>query len=194
MPVYSGKHGRFASKKSKSRAEEAGFNESDFEGLGKITMVLVKKKIKPKKTKKPKKKSAYYAQYYDGTNMAIAELIGNFLTGNHSGKIKAGNRLEDDVGDDIKEHSAFNFYKEKKLDDEEIVAPCVIASCSFPKAQYEKYELKCKNKTCVEIDLVVIDSENNVSIIELKNGCDFDTKKSKGEVQSLEATKRCVKI
>ena len=164
---------------------------------------MINKKLKPKKTKKPKKikkakkmkkpkkpkKSAYKAQNFTGDNEEVANLIAQMFTTNHSDKIKAGNRLEHDVADDVKEHSSFSFYKAKSINDPDIVAPCVIASCRFTKEQYEKYGLKCKNKKEVEVDLVIISADNEVSIVELKNGCDFDTKKSKGEVQSLEATK-----
>ena len=47
----------------------------------------------------------------------------------------------------------------------------------------------CKNKKCIEADFVIL-TNTSVHIVELKNGCNFDTKKSKGEVQSLEATKK----
>ena len=195
--------GRYSSKKGMKKAIDAGLQECDFEGEGKITMQMINKKLKPKKTKKPKKikkakkmkkpkkpkKSAYKAQYFTGDNEEVANLIAQMFTTNHSDKIKAGNRLEHDVADDVKEHSTFSFYKAKSINDPDIVAPCVIASCRFTKEQYEKYGLKCKNKKEVEVDLVIISADNEVSIVELKNGCDFDTKKSKGEVQSLEATK-----
>ena len=184
-------YGRFSSKKGMEKAIAAGLKETDFEGNGKITVSMINKKLKPKKIKKQKKqkKSAYKAQYFTGGNEEVANLIGQFFTTNHSDKIKAGNRLEHDVADDVQEHSSFTFYKAKRINDPEVVAPCVIASCRFTKEQYEKYGLKCKNKKEVEVDLVVISADNEVSIVELKNGCDFDTKKSKGEVQSLEATK-----
>lgn len=192
-------YGRFSSKKGMEKAIAAGLKEFDFyiEGNGKINMDMINKKLKPKKiknTKKPKK-SAYKSQYFTGENEEVANLIGQFFTTNHSDKIKAGNMLENDVADDVKEHSSFTFYKAKSINDPEVVAPGVIASCRFPKEQYETHGLKCKNKKEVEVDLVIIDADYAVSIVELKNGCDFDTKKSKGEVQSLEATKiLCEKI
>jgi hypothetical protein len=151
-----------------------------------IERILSPEQHKKKKKRKRKKVSAYYSQYFTGNNHEEAELIGNFLTENHSAKIKAGNMLESDIAEDIKEHG-INFYKGLNIDDPEIKTPCAIASCRFSKEKYEQFELKCKNKTCVEVDLVVI--KDGVSLVELKNGCDFDTKKSKGEVQSLEATK-----
>ena len=198
--------GRFTQFRMMEKALAAGLHESDFEGEGKITAKMVNDKLKPKKTKKPKKikkakktkkpkkakkpkKSAYKAQYFTGDNEDVANLIAQMFTTNHSDKIKAGNRLEHDVADDIQEHSDFKFYKGKSINDPEVVAPCVIASCRFSKEQYEAYGLKCKNKKEVEVDLVIISADDKVSIVELKNGCDFDTKKSKGEVQSLEATK-----
>ena len=154
--------------------------------------VLIERILNPEehqKMKKKEKKSAYTAVFNDGTNYEAAKLIANYHTEIHSTKIKGGNTLEDDVFEDGKEHSAYNFYKGLNIDDESIDTPCVIASCKFSKSQYELYGLSCKNKQCVEVDLVIIDSEKIVTLVELKNGCDFDTKKSKGEVQSLEATK-----
>ena len=151
-----------------------------------IQRILSPEQYQKKKKEKKEKMSAYFPQYYDGENYETAVLIGNFFTENHSAKIKAGNMLEHDIAEDIKEHG-INFYKGLNIDDPEIKTPCAIASCRFSKEKYEQFELKCKNKTCVEVDLVVI--KDGVSLVELKNGCDFDTKKSKGEVQSLEATK-----
>ena len=201
------KYGRYSSKKGMEKATAAGLQESDFEGEGKITMPMINKKLKPKKPKKIKKakkakktkktkkpkKSAYKAQYFTGENEAMANLIGQFFTTNHSDKIKAGNRLEHDVADDVQEHSKFSFYKAKSINDPGIVAPCVIASCRFPKEQYEKYGLKCKNKKEVEVDLVIISADNEVSIVELKNGCDFDTKKSMVKSRVWKPPKRYVK-
>ena len=154
-----------------------------------IERILNPEEHQKKKKEKKEKKSAYYAIFNDGTNSDVAKLIANYHTEIHSTKIKAGNTLEDDVFEDGKEHSTFNFYKGVNIDDESIVTPSVIASCKFSKSQYELYGLSCKNKQCVEVDLVIVDSEKTVTLVELKNGCDFDTKKSKGEVQSLEATK-----
>lgn len=169
------------------KAHAAGFTEDDFEGEGKINAKMVNEKVKPKQ-------SAYFAQYFTGDNEEVANLIGKFLTQNHSEKIKAGNRLEDDVADDIKENSTHTFHKAKSITDPDVQAPCVIASCRFTREQYESNGLKCKNKKEVEIDLVIMNT-TSVDIVELKNGCDFDTKKSKGEVQSLEETKNlCEKL
>ena len=135
------------------------------------------------------KKSGYTAQYFDGNNTEAAELIGNFLTSNHSTKIKAGNNLEKDISLDIKEYSKFNFYKGINITEPTINKPCVISSCKFSKTDYEKHGLVCKNTKCNEVDFVIL-TDTSTHIVELKNGCNFDTKKSKGEVQSLEATKK----
>lgn len=135
------------------------------------------------------KKSGYTPLYFNGNNTEAAELIGNFLTFNHSNKIKAGNNLEKDISHDIKEHSEYSFYKGIYITEPEINKPCVISSCKFSKVDYEKYGLVCKNKKCIEADFVIL-TNTSVHIVELKNGCNFDTKKSKGEVQSLEATKK----
>lgn len=133
-------------------------------------------------------KSSYHSLYFDGTNDKTADLIGNFFTTNHSDKIKSGNILEVFIADDIKENSKFNFYKKKSIMDS-FKKPCVIASCKFSKEIFKEYNLTISNKKEIEADLVIIDENNNVSIVEVKNGCVFDTKKSKGEITSLELTK-----
>ncbi|MAR50740.1 MAG: hypothetical protein CML42_06415 [Rhodobacteraceae bacterium] len=159
--------------------------------------VLIERILHPDKYQKKKKKikeSGFTAQYFNGKNYETAKIIGNFFTENHSAKIKAGNSLEHDVAYDVQENSPFSYYKGKTINDPGIVTPCVIASCRFSKDQYEGFGLNCKNKKEVEVDLVIIHN-GVVYLVELKNGCDFDTKKSKGEVQSLEATKTlCEKI
>lgn len=180
-----GKYGRFTSKKTMEKAQKAGLTENDFEGEGKISINDVKEKLG--------KKSAYGSMFYNGDNEEKSEYLGQLFTRMHSEKIKAGNSLEIKIGEDICEYSDYTFYKKKIINDPELNFPCVIQHCEFTKTQYEKYGLVCKNKKKVEIDFVVVDKHRNVFIFEIKNGCDFDTKKSKGEVQSLEITKTLCK-
>ncbi len=138
--------------------------------------------------------SAYKSLFFDGTNHEAANLVGDFCTKMHSEKIKAGNQLEVFISEDIQEHTSLHCYSRINIEDA-VILPCFITSCRFKKEQYEKYGLVCKNKKAIEVDLVVIDTENNISIIEVKNGCNFDTKKSKGEVDSLKNTRDlCCKL
>lgn len=147
---------------------------------------VIKKKAVPVKEKK---KSSYLPQFFSGDNQEAATLIADYHTLVHSDKIKAGNNLEKDIADDIDKHSEYNLHMSKKINDPGVKAPCVIIGCKFEKKHYEDHNLECKNKKAVEVDLCIINADNEVFIVELKNGCDFDTKKSKGEVQSLETTK-----
>ena len=98
--------------------------------------------------------------------------------------------------DDFKENrldTNFSFKKFNKTEDEGLEklieqAPCVINSYQFNKSYYEKYGEICKNKKAIEVDFISIDKGLNINLFEVKSGCSFDTKKSKGEVQSLTST------
>ena len=142
------------------------------------------------------KKSGYVELFNDGTNNREASLIGNYHTKIHSQKIKSGNQLEQYMMDDFKENrldTNFSFKKFNKTEDEGLEklieqAPCVINSYQFNKSYYEKYGEICKNKKAIEVDFISIDKGLNINLFEVKSGCSFDTKKSKGEVQSLTST------
>jgi len=145
--------------------------------------------------KKAKKKSGYTSLFYDGTNKSIAEIIGNYITSVHSTKISAGNQLEDDIYADLKTNStlgADNCHHKKTVRDlSGLQHPCVISKCKFPKSWYDEHGQTCKNKQYNEIDFLGL-GKKQIDLAELKSGCDFDTKKSKGEVQSLIATKNAL--
>lgn len=135
-------------------------------------------------------KSSYSRLFYDGTNAGEAERIGNYHTTIHSDKIKAGNQLEKDICIDFKNNSSSQFYSKKNVEDfPTLKRPCLISACRFSKKWYQSLGLECKNKKSIEIDFVYISDDGNIHLFEIKNGCNFDTKKSKGEAQSLEATK-----
>lgn len=158
-------------------------------------------------------KSGYFPQYFNGKNRDKAEAMAALFTFNQSEKIKSGNMLEHHIFNDISSQG-LQTYKNIKLVDEdgdmmsstskatkltlskfkELTFPCLIMKLSITKKLYEKNKQECHNKTANEIDFAYLslDEESgqlNVDIFECKNGCDFDTKKSKGEVQSLTASK-----
>ena len=158
-----------------------------------------------------KSSSAYFSMFYSGDNIKLANMISNKCTEIHSSKIKAGNQLEKDIASDIATHSSYELYdksnasrvvlwekeKNKLIYSKEVIdsliKPCVISGLRFPKALYDQHDMKIKNKTSIEIDFTIITIEEgvtNIRLVELKNGCNFDTKKSKGEVQSLDVTKK----
>ena len=64
----------------------------------------------------------------------------------------------------------------------------IINKLKIKKEFYDKYNIPFKNKKYYEIDFVY---KNNLifDIFEVKNGCNFDTKKSNGEVEILKNTK-----
>lgn len=145
------------------------------------------------------KNSSYLPMFFKGNNLEIAHAISNNQTEIHSIKIKEGNQLEKDVILDLKENTnGFTFYdKRDNIYFENIhnlQKPCIINGMRFSKDNYEECNLKIDNKKAIEVDFVIItlNEDNNIVIrlIEFKNGCNFDTKKSKGEVQCLEATKK----
>tara|TARA_B100001063_G_scaffold46185_1_gene40011 strand:- start:7990 stop:8847 length:858 start_codon:yes stop_codon:yes gene_type:complete len=140
--------------------------------------------------------SSYSQIFYTGDNIEQATDFGNFITDIHSRKIKSGNELESFIVDDFKAncvHGESHVHgKKEKITIENLAdlpIPCLVPSCRFFKLWYEEHGEICKNKKSVEVDFVFIDENRTIHLIELKNGCDFDTKKSKGEVQSLTATK-----
>jgi len=158
-------------------------------------------------------KSGYFHQYFNGSNRDKAEAMGDLFTFNQSEKIKAGNMLETHIYNDLSSQGLHTYQNIKLIDEDEdmkpcsskatwgfltqlkdLNLPCLIMKLSITKKLYEKNEQECYNKKANEIDFAYLsrDEESgllNVDIFEVKNGCDFDTKKSKGEVQSLTATK-----
>lgn len=134
-----------------------------------------------------------YARLFDnGNNKKLAADIGNMFTHFQSETIKQGNKLEDFVVEFIDNHTDKKVFKEKKtwyknqntvhdiIENKE-----VINKCFFPKTFLEKEGLQCGNKTGTELDFVIIKPDNKIILVEMKAGRDFDTKKSKGEVDSI---------
>ena len=143
--------------------------------------------------------SAYFSLFYDGTNYETANEMGEMFTHIHSEKIKDGNILEHLVFDDAKENpnplkltsekvQKYNKDLHKGLENLKTYAPCVISGYRLQKELYLSCGQKFKNKKEIELDFVYIDENWNISLFELKHGCDFDTKKSKGEIETLTST------
>ena len=143
--------------------------------------------------------SAYFSLFYDGSNYETANKMGAMFTHAHSQKIKDGTNLEHLVFDDAKENpnplkltsekvQKYNKDLHKGLENLKTHAPCLISGYRLQKEMYLSCELPFKNKKEVELDFVYLDENLNISLFELKHGCDFDTKKSKGEIESLTST------
>jgi hypothetical protein len=165
-----------------------------------ITNNLTTSDIQKKLPPVLKEQSSYFNQYYTGENKDRATKIADFMTWNHSEKIKAGNQLENLIYEDISS-LGFNVYKNIKIGGsssqdlsidkikETFKFPCLIMKAIISKELYLKNNQICQNKKANEIDFIWFSNNADANIFEIKNGCNFDTKKSKGEVQSLTATK-----
>ena len=137
--------------------------------------------------------SGYNVLFFTGENETQAKIYGNVIRHFHSEKIKFGHLLENFIYEEVVENSSFKVYKNKIFEDiPTLENPCIIHKCSFSKENYEANNQECKNKKKVDIDFLVLNGKN-IFVIEAKSGCDFDTKKSKGEIQSLVATKEVCK-
>ena len=168
----------------------------------KITKTKVKKRVK----KIPvEKRSSYFNMYFTGDNETEANMISQMMTWNHSEKIKDGNKLEKYIFDDVSNNSKISTYKSIKIvgkpdsngknytpgELKKLSFPCFVNSFKIDKKLYLDNGLICSNKTHNEIDFAVLTKNKSgidIKIIEVKSGCDFDTKKSKGEIQTLTAT------
>lgn len=173
----------------------------------KVVKKVVKPKARGKKEKKVKveKRSSYFNMYFTGDNEDEANKISQMMTWNHSEKIKDGNKLETNIFDDVRDNSKISTFKGIKVvgkpDSNEknytpaelnkLSFPCFVNSFKIDKKLYLDNGLICSNKTHNEIDFAVLTKNKSgidIKIIEVKSGCDFDTKKSKGEIQTLTAT------
>ena len=146
-----------------------------------------------KDKKKDKKTTSSYSRLFNnGTDLELASDIGNMFTHIQSETIKQGNKLEDFTVEFIDNHTDKKVFKEKQswyknqnsildiIDGKEVINKCFI-----PKTFLEKEGLPCGNKTGTELDFVIIKPDKKIILVEMKAGTDFDTKKSKGEVDSI---------
>ena len=136
--------------------------------------------------------SSYARLFNNGYNLELAADIGNVFTHIQSEIIKQGNNLEDYLVEFINSHTDKTVFREKKawyknqntihdiIENKEVINKCFI-----PKTFLEKEGLLCGNKTGTELDFVIIKPDKKIILVEMKAGRDFDTKKSKGEVDSI---------
>ena len=160
---------------------------------------MTKNKGKKPTTKTLKKKdkhnpitSSYSRLFNNGNNVESATDIGNMFTRIQSETIKQGNKLEDFIVEFIDNHTDKKVFREKKTwyknqntIHDIIKNKKVINKCFIPKTFLEKEGLLCGNKTGIELDFVIIKPDKKIILVEMKAGRDFDTKKSKGEVDSI---------
>lgn len=136
--------------------------------------------------------SSYSRLFNTGNNDEEADEIGKMVTHIQSASIKQGNKLEDFIVDFIKKKTnkqvskkTKSWYKSQNTVHDIIKDNEVINKCFIPKTFLDKEGLICGNKTGTELDFVIIKPNNKVILVEMKAGTDFDTKKSKGEVDSI---------
>ena len=136
-------------------------------------------------------KSSYFDLYFTGNNDNEAEEISNFFTNNHSNKIKSGNYLQKNIMLDFPKNSEFIVYENKSFNDLENLEnkKHLFFELKMQKSLYDTVGVSCKNKKCYKLDIVFIENKN-VMLFELKSGINFDTKKSKGEIDTLMDTKK----
>ena len=144
------------------------------------------------------KKSSYLNLFLNKDNKQDANKMANFITMNHSKKIRTGNDLEKFIFEDISNNTKINCLQNKKIEDLDELNDGIhyLKNFKVTKNFYEKYGIKISNKTCNIIDICVYIKNNNtknISFYELKSGTDFDTKKSKGEIATLIDTKKVLK-
>jgi hypothetical protein len=126
------------------------------------------------------KESAYYRLFAESDSDCFAEELGMILSKCHACTISNGSKLDSEL-----------------IPSPEFNANTVQTKCSskqadwntirghFSKFRVQKDDLPhMQNKKAMEIDYLMIDN-GAVHIFEIKDGDNFDTKKSKGEVQSL---------
>lgn len=136
--------------------------------------------------------SSYSRLFNTGNNDEEADEMGKMFTHIQSASIKQGNKLEDFIVDFIDNKTdkrvfkeTKSWYKSQNTVHDIIKNKEVINKCFIPKTFLDKEGLICGNKTGTELDFVIIKPNNKVILVEMKAGTDFDTKKSKGEVDSI---------
>lgn len=136
--------------------------------------------------------SSYSRLFNTGNNDEEADEIGKMITHIQSTSIKQGNKLEDFIVDFIDNKTdkrvfkkTRSWYKRQNTVHDIIENKEVINKCFIPKTFLDNEGLICGNKTGTELDFVIIKPNNKVILVEMKAGSDFDTKKSKGEVDSI---------
>ena len=165
----------------------------------------LKKNVAPLPTSKPptpkkvpskqkeQSRSSYERLFFTGDNSVQAKQIGNMFTKIHSKSIKSGNYLEKFIDEYVGKESSCKLVTEKReyfsqksnLDKLfKTGGDLIISKCFVPLKYFNEFSISCTNKTGVEIDYAIV-KDSKITLIEMKAGKDFDTKKSSGEVASL---------
>jgi len=156
----------------------------------------------------PNFKSSYSYLVYTGDNDEEACALGYLFREIHSLNIKNGLNLEKYIIEELKKFGITTLTKNKKdtfYDKVKEIANgmepgnnqlIAVSQLKIPKEEFVEHnnrfsndidrpKLIMKNKKSIHLDFAVFLPNKNVKLFEVKFGCVFDTKKSKGEVDSL---------
>jgi hypothetical protein len=137
-----------------------------------------------RKGRKDIENSGYYRLLASCERDEIALELASILSGCQSKVISNGNMLDGSILPDVKYNPNNVKHKLKStfLD---------LENCLGHYSHFAVMKADCNsiNKTCIQLDYLVITADM-VEIYEIKDGDNFDTKKSEGEVESLEKAKQ----
>jgi hypothetical protein len=136
-----------------------------------------------RKGRKDIENSGYYRCLASCDNDQIALDLATIFSENQSQVISNGNMLDNKIipSPEFNPNNVIKKFKSCNLD---------LKECEGHYSQFCLLKKDCQSlkKGCIQIDYLVI-SKDYVRIYEIKDGDNFDTKKSEGEVESLEKAK-----
>ena len=132
-----------------------------------------------RKGRKDIENSGYFRLLASSENDEIALELASILSENQSKVISNGNMLDSQIIPNPKfnPNNVKSKVKSTHLDSENCIG-------HYAHLSIMQEDCKSINKKCIQLDYAVID-ETSVCIFEIKDGDNFDTKKSEGEVESL---------
>jgi hypothetical protein len=130
-----------------------------------------------RKGRKDIENSGYYRSIAIKHNDTLALEMAKMFSAMQSIVISNGNDLDSKIIPDAR----FNKHNPQKSNSSKINHECI---GHFFKFKVMKEDCTRIKKTCIEIDYLTVDSKR-IRIFEIKDGDNFDTKKSEGEIESL---------
>ena len=143
-----------------------------------------------------------YSRLFDGSDPEFSLAAGQLMRHFHSQVIKQGGNLEKFIEKFVQNETTFPFMKEEKkyFKDLDSLDPILkgaknllISKFFLPIKFFKKFDIPCSNKTGCEIDFIIV-KDGKITLVEMKLGKDFDTKKSAGEVESLMKVKKFLQM
>lgn len=148
---------------------------------GKINILNIM--VNTRKGRKDIEDSGYYRNFASNEHDMVAYEMAVVFSENHANVISNGNKLDCH----IIPNERFNPNKVIKKIKTTLIDP---NNCNGHYSQLELMKEDCPSikKKCIQIDYVTI-TDDEAFIYEIKDGDTFDTKKSEGELESLEKAK-----